>query len=611
MPANQLAAEKSPYLLQHADNPVAWQPWSAETLRKARQKNLPIFLSIGYATCHWCHVMAHESFEDPEVAGVINEHFIPIKVDREERPDLDHIYMLACQVLTGSGGWPLNVVLTPELKPFFAATYIPKSGSFPRTGLLELLPRISEVWNSKPGEVKSSGETILSHLRSVEKNVPGRVPGAELLEATRKELAKRYDASNGGFGKPPKFPMAHNLIFLLRHWRRTGSQDALDMAEHTLRSMRRGGVFDHLGFGFHRYSTDRSWLLPHFEKMLYDQAMLAHGYLEAFELTSDPFYADTAREIFTYVLRDLSGPDGGFCSGEDADSEGGEGVFYVWGDSELSALLSQEEAQAVREVYNVTPEGNFKDEATGRKTGANILHRTGSLQASAARLAVSEERLSELLDSAKRKLFAAREDRPRPLLDDKVLTDWNGLLIAALAKGGRLLGNQELTSTAEQAAAFLLSRLGTPESRLLHRYREGDTAIPGFLDDYAALAWGLLELFQTSGRQEHLERSRDLAEAMLAHFEDPHTGVLYLTPDDGDENLLFRPRDAMDGALPSGTSIAVQVLLQLAFPTGNSQWQDRAKGVIASFAGSLQEHPTAHTFLLAALEELFWRQPER
>ena len=388
--ANRLISEKSPYLLQHAENPVDWYPWGPEAFEKARREDKPIFLSIGYSTCHWCHVMAHESFEDPEVARLLNEVFVAIKVDREERPDIDGVYMTVCQMMTGSGGWPLTIVMTPDKRPFFAATYIPKETRFGRVGMLELIPRIREVWANRRQEALDSADRIATSLQEVASDAPGEEPDTSTLNLAYTQLSQRFDERYAGFGKAPKFPTPHNLLFLLRYWKRTGEERALEMVEKSLGAMRRGGVYDHVGFGFHRYSTDARWLVPHFEKMLYDQAMLAMAYTEAYQATGDEAYARTAHEIFAYVLRDMTAPEGGFYSAEDADSEGEEGKFYVWTSEEIRRVLSPEDADLAVRVFQVEETGNFSEETTGKMTGDNILHRTRSLKHLAADLGISE-----------------------------------------------------------------------------------------------------------------------------------------------------------------------------------------------------------------------------
>ena len=371
---NRLIREKSPYLLQHAYNPVDWYAWGDEAFEKARKEDKPIFLSIGYSTCHWCHVMEHESFEDTEVARLMNEAFVSIKVDREERPDLDHVYMTVCQMMTGAGGWPLNVILTPDRKPFFAGTYFPKESRFGRLGMMDLAPRIEELWRTQREQVLQSASKIMLALRQVPDSSPGQVPGKDVLDSAYQQLAERFDPVQGGFSQAPKFPTPHNMLFLLRYWKRTGETKALEMVEKTLQAMRLGGIYDHVGFGFHRYSTDAEWLVPHFEKMLYDQAMLAMAYTEAYQATGKSEYAKTAQEIFAYVLRDMTAPNGGFYSAEDADSEGVEGKFYVWNLEEIDRVLESGEADLVKRVFNAKPSGNFEEEATGRLTGSNILH---------------------------------------------------------------------------------------------------------------------------------------------------------------------------------------------------------------------------------------------
>ena len=417
---NRLINETSPYLRQHAYNPVDWYPWGPEAFEKAQRENKPIFLSIGYSTCHWCHVMAHESFEHPEVARLMNEAFVSIKVDREERPDIDNVYMSACQLMTGSGGWPLSIIMTPDKKPFFAATYIPREGRFGLIGMMELIPHIRELWATRRGEALSLSNEIATVLQRTSQNTPGEELDKATLDFTYEDLAKHFDKQHAGFGSAPKFPTPHNLLSLLRYWKRGSNKAALDMVEKTLQAMRRGGIYDHVGFGFHRYSTDSQWLVPHFEKMLYDQAMLAMAYTEAYQATGKEDYGRTAREIFTYVLRDMTAPEGGFCSAEDADSEGEEGKFYLWTREEVRQALGNEEADFIAKVFNIEKDGNFVEQATGRESGVNILHLRKALGELASDLNLSQQDLQAHLEVLRQQLFAYREKRVYPMKDDKV-----------------------------------------------------------------------------------------------------------------------------------------------------------------------------------------------
>ncbi|HNT72144.1 MAG TPA: thioredoxin domain-containing protein, partial [Methanothrix sp.] len=544
---NRLAFEKSPYLLEHANNPVDWHPWGEEAFSRAERENKPVFLSIGYSTCHWCHVMAAESFEDEEVARLLNDTFVPIKVDREERPDLDAVYMAVAQMMTGSGGWPLTVILTPDKKPFFAATYIPKESRFGRIGILDLIPRIRHLWKNERAMILASAEEMASVLRQPPEVADLRLDEAAIRSAYQ-SLVARFDASNGGFGGAPKFPSPTTFLFLLRHWRRTGDAGGVQMTEITLRAMRRGGIFDHVGYGFHRYSTDALWHLPHFEKMLYDQAMISLACLEAHQATGKAEYARIAREVFAYLLRDLAAPEGGFYSAEDADSEGEEGRFYLWTLEEVRAVLDPDEAELVARIFSLREEGNFREEATGRLTGKNVLAMKRPLGDHARELGVSESRLQERLEAARERLFAAREGRARPKKDDKVLADWNGLAIAALARGSQVLGDGGLKEAADRAAGFILDRMRDGRGRLLHRYRDGTAGILGNLDDYAFLIWGLLELYEAGFRPEHLEAARSLALEMVTRFRDGEGGGFFFTPEDGEE-LIVRRKDGHDGAL--------------------------------------------------------------
>jgi len=598
--ANRLIDEKSPYLLQHAYNPVDWHAWSEDTFALARDKDLPVFVSIGYATCHWCHVMERESFEDQEVAQALNRSFISIKVDREERPDIDQIYMNACQMISGRGGWPLTVVMTPDKRPFFAATYIPKHGRFGQAGLLDLLAEISRLWNHDRDRITSSARQVTDNLQRLHQNLPETTLDASTLQAAFKSLEQRYDPEYGGFGQAPKFPAPHNLLFLLRYWQRSGKHEALNMVDTTLKAMRQGGIFDHLGYGFHRYSTDRSWLVPHFEKMLYDQAMLIMALAETYEHTRDPLYAQVIEETAGYVFHDMTDVSGAFYSAEDADSEGVEGKFYVWTEQEIDKLLSPEEARLAKKVFGLTPEGNFKDEATGRRTGANILHLPLPLDQAAESLGIDPENLSSQLETVRSKLLTARNQRIRPLLDDKVLTDWNGLMIAALAQAGRILGNDEYTQAAKQSARFILESM-YQDGRLLHRYRDGQAAIPGMLDDYAFFIHGLIELHTATAERQYLESALDLTRTCLHHFWDPHNGGFYLTPDDG-EDLLTRPKEVTDGAIPSGNSVFLSNLLRLGQLTDNTELAQKANELITAFSGTVAEIPAGCTFFLCGLD---------
>ncbi len=602
---NRLIDEKSPYLLQHAHNPVDWRPWSDEAFEAAAREEKPIFLSIGYATCHWCHVMERESFEDGAVAGLLNESFIPIKVDREERPDVDSVYMTVAQMMTGHGGWPLTIVMTPNRDPFFAGTYFPRESRHGRIGMLDLLPRLAELWRDQRSEAINSAGQIATALWQ---NAHGEVAadgagelGQAALDEAYGQLLGSYDALQGGFGGAPKFPTPHNLRFLLRYWSRTGEDRALEMVERTLRSMRQGGVYDQLGYGFHRYSTDARWMLPHFEKMLYDQALLTMALVDTYRATGRAEYADTAAEVIEYVLRDLRDEGGAFHSAEDADSEGREGKFYVWTVDEVGELLNEEEARLVRSVFSFDRRGNFTEEASGRRTGENVLHVGRSRREVAEVLGLSEEDLRERLDAARQKLFADREERIRPLKDDKVLADWNGLMIAALGQSAAALRRPEYLEAAAEAVDFIQSTMVDPNGGLLHRYRDGEAAIPAFADDYAFLTWGLLELYEASFQPAYLAEAIRLNELMLERFWDDDRGGLYQTSA-GSGELPIRNREIYDGAIPSANSVAMINLLRLGRLTANPELEERAHAIEAAFAERVRRIPSAHTQLMIAVD---------
>ncbi|MFX0027981.1 MAG: thioredoxin domain-containing protein [Candidatus Hermodarchaeota archaeon] len=589
--SNRLANEKSPYLLQHANNPVDWYPWSEEAFLRAKQENKPVFLSIGYSTCHWCHVMAHESFEDDEVAILMNENFISIKVDREERPDIDKIYMTVCQMMTGSGGWPLTIIMTPEKKPFFAGTYFPKHTRFNRIGLVELIYRIKELWNNQRHELVNSADRIAFSLQNIDQEAPGAEFTKQTLIKTYKLLEKQFDETNGGFGNRPKFPTPHNLIFLLRFWRRTGEKKALEMVEKTLQEMRKGGIYDHIGFGFHRYSTDSYWLVPHFEKMLYDQALIAMAYIEAYQITHKEIYKNTAQEIFTYAIRDMLSPEGGFYSAEDADSEGEEGKFYVWSKSELASVLDSNDLEFIMKTYNVEDSGNYLEEATGKKTTKNILHLKNFIR--------NEDQ--KKAENIRIKLFEKRENRIHPHKDKKILTDWNGLMIAALAKGAITFGENSYLKIAESAINFIFSNFFDSNDRLLHRYKDGVTEIDGYLTDYSFLIWGLIELYEATFDVYYLECAIKLHTIQLMDFWDDNIGGFYFTAKNAEE-LLTRQKEIYDGAIPSGNSIAILNLLRLSYITGNSELEEKAFILNKVFSERIRSNPLAHTQFLVAID---------
>jgi len=598
---NRLIHESSPYLQQHAHNPVDWYPWGEEAFAKAVREGKPILLSIGYSTCHWCHVMAHESFEDPEVAKLINRVFVPIKVDREERPDIDQVYMTVAQIMTGSGGWPLNIMMMPDKRPFFAATYIPKQSRYGRMGLMELIPRVEQAWREQRQQISDSAGQITATLAQINdmSSTKGEI-GAEALDQAFEQLLQGYDGEHGGFGSSRKFPRPHNLRYLLRHWQRSGDARALAMVEHTLGAMRRGGIYDQVGFGFHRYATDPAWRLPHFEKMLYDEALISMAYIEAYLATGDRSYADTAREIFTYVLRAMTSPEGVFYSAEDADSEGEEGVFYLWTEAEIARLLDKDTARLFMQVYGIVPDGNYEEEATGEKTGRNILIQTASWTDLAKRLDMPEAQLRQSVAEANEMLLQARSLRQRPHRDDKVLTDWNGMMTAALAMGATALDEPRYLAAAEKAASFILKHMRSKDGRLLHRYRLGDAGIAATLDDYAFFVWGLLELYEAGFDAAMLQAALELNRVMLADFEDEKGGGLFLTADHA-ETLLVRPKEVGDGAAPSGNSVALLNLLRLARITGDAGLEEKAQSIIRGFADSVGASPGDYAHFMMGL----------
>ena len=601
MPPNKLIHEKSPYLLQHAHNPVDWHPWSQETFARAKAENKPVFLSIGYATCHWCHVMEKESFEDQEAAAHLNETFICIKVDREERPDIDAVYMAACQMLTGSGGWPLNLFITPDKKPFFAATYLPKRNRFGRAGLIELCQQVKNLWASEPDKVGDSAAGIAANLGKAFSFSSAGEPDQAVLDQAYDQIKRTYDAQMGGFEPAPKFPMPHRLLFLLRYHHQGDHPHALEMVEKTLTAMRLGGIWDHVGFGFHRYATDTHWLLPHFEKMLYDQALIAIAYLETYQITKNPFYAQTAEEIFAYVLRDMTSAQGAFYSAEDADSEGEEGKFYVWTAAEFRQIVNHDEIRMWERIFRLSPEGNFKDEASGQKTGSNILHLTAPLSTWADKHNMQADELKPMWEDIRSKLFRTREQRVHPLKDDKILTDWNGLMIAALALGARVLQRPDYAEAAGKATAFILSKMRDDSGKLYHRFREGELAIQAQASDYAFLIYGLISLYQTTFDLAHAEAAAALQKQMNAECWDADNGGFFSTAKGNDE-LPVRPKELYDGAIPSANSVSLFNLISLSRLAGNPTWAETAKAQIKAFSGTLQAQPAAFTFFLMSLD---------
>ena len=611
MRTNRLVDEKSPYLLQHARNPVDWYPWGEAAFEKARREEKPIFLSVGYSTCHWCHVMERESFESEEIAGLLNRHFVSVKVDREERPDVDRIYMTFVQAATGGGGWPMSVFLTPDLQPFFGGTYFPPDSRYGRPGFGAVLESIARAWGTDRERILESGSDIVEQLRKhTEVRPADGVPLDEsIAESGYSAFRRSFDPRHGGFGGAPKFPRPAVLNFLLRHHARRGEAEALEMALHTLRAMAGGGMNDQIGGGFHRYSVDERWFVPHFEKMLYDQAQLAVSYLEGYQLSGDESLAQVARDIFEYVLRDMTHPEGGFYSAEDADSplpenpaEKGEGAFFLWTYSEIAALLGEPLAEWFVWRYGVEAEGNVRNDPHEEFRGKNILFAARSVEQTADHFGVPAEEMRAALEEAKRRLLEEREKRPRPHLDDKILADWNGLMISAFAKGARVLGEPRYLSAAQRAADFVLRRMADPGGGLLRRYRDGEAAIPGFLDDYAFLAQAMLDLYEADFNLERIDTALRLTERMAAAFEDRELGGFFSTAA-GEPDLVLRVKDEYDGAEPSGNSIAIMNLLRLSGITGARRWRETAERALRAFAATLRGAPAAVPQMLAALED--------
>lgn len=583
--SNRLNMERSPYLLQHAENPVDWRPWGPEVFSEAKRLDRPVFLSIGYSTCHWCHVMARESFEDDTVAQAINAAFLPVKVDREERPDVDAVYMAACVMMNGSGGWPLTILLTPDQEPFWAGTYLP------RDQLLRLVGEAARIWRDDRAAVRSAGELLTGRLRREEAVRPG-LPRRETVGQAVGQFARSFDREWGGFGPPPKFPTPHNLIFLLRYADRTGDSSAEEMAQRTLEAMYRGGVFDHVGGGFSRYSTDRRWLVPHFEKMLYDNALLALAYTEAFQHSRRPLFGEVIRRTLDYALRELRDTRGGFCCGQDADSDGVEGRYYVLTPGELVPVLGRTDAEFFCRWYGITPKGNFEGASI-----PNLLHQTRF------------DREPEGIAALRGKVRLYRLRRTALHRDDKVLTAWNGLMLAALARAGLVLDEVRYVEAAERTAGFLTACLAGPNGRPLACWREGAAAHPGKLDDCAFYAWGLLELYGVTFAPAHLARAAELADVLLDFFFDWECGGFYPYASDG-EQLLTRTKEACDGALPSGNSVAALVLSRLARLTGERRWKRAADLQLEWLAGAVQDYPAGYSFGMLAFLEGLWPSVE-
>jgi uncharacterized protein len=590
---NRLATEQSPYLLQHKDNPVDWYPWGPEAFARARTERKPVFLSIGYSTCHWCHVMEHESFENERVAEILNREFVAIKVDREERPDVDDIYMTAVQTMTGTGGWPLSLFLTPEGKPFYGGTYFPPEDRWGRTGFLTVLSAVAEAWKSRPGEIESSAAQMLAHLVKSAGGLPGgqRV-GPAVLEKAARSLTSEFDAVEGGFGGAPKFPPAMRLELLIRWGQRTGEPSARAMTETTLEKMAAGGLYDQIGGGFHRYSVDAKWLVPHFEKMLYDNAMLARVYLLAARAYGREDFRRIARETLDYLLKEMTPEGGGFFAAQDADSGGHEGVFYVWNPEAVREAVGGEAAPIVCARFGVTARGNFEG-------GETVLSVARGVTELAAEFPRTEAEIAELLEESRRKMYAARRERVAPATDDKLLTDWTALGISAFALGARLCREPRYERAARDAAERIL-RNCRRDGELLHRERKGKADIPGFSSDYSFFVEGLLDLYEATLEPRYLREAVALQEELDRRFADPRGG--YYLSGQAHDGLILRPKELYDGATPSAGSVAASNLLRLASLTGERRYRERAEAIFAACSGYLTRAPLALPRLLCAID---------
>ncbi|MBN1305612.1 MAG: thioredoxin domain-containing protein [Anaerolineales bacterium] len=600
---NRLIDEQSPYLLQHAYDPVDWYPWGNEAFEKAQVENKPIFLSIGYSTCHWCHVMKEEVFNDPEVARMLNETFVNIIVDREERPDIDGLYSDISVSMNGTSGWPLNVMMTYDQKPFYITTYIPRESRFGRLGMLDLIPQLRTAWEEQQDDLLNIADQVAVKVNQISgTSRRGEfAPDEALFEKTYQEMEKQFDEQNGGFGNEPKFPVPHRLMFLLRYWHRSGNENALAMVESSLQAMHQGGIYDQLGYGFHRYTTDEAWQEPHFEKMLYDQALMAMVYTEAYQITGRPEYAQAAHEIFAYILRDMTAASGGFYSAEDADSEGKEGGFYLWTTAEIREILGEEDSGLFIAAYNLTETGNYPDPLTNQSAGDNALYLESPLSELAMEFHLTEEELTSRLDDARHQLFIARAARSQLHRDDKILTDWNGLMISAFAKAGQVYDDPDYTKAAQNAADIILQEMVEENEGLQHRYLAGESDLPANINDYAFFTWGLIDLYESTFEVRYLENALLLTDELLAHFWDDEEGAFYFTPTVGEE-LLARQKIIKDRDLPSGNSVAALNLLRLSRLTANPEYERKAYDIARSHAVKITGAPAEYSMLMSAID---------
>ena len=594
---NRLINETSPYLLQHAHNPVDWYPWGEEALAQSKQQDKPILLSIGYAACHWCHVMEHESFENEQIAAVMNEHYINIKVDREERPDLDEIYMNAVQMLTGQGGWPMTMFLTPDLKPFYGGTYFPPDSRYGRPGFPQVLRGVAEAYRERRDAVDQQADQVITNLNQLSAmEGDGRQLTVEMLDRAYQDYLSRFDHHDGGFGSAPKFPPSMGLSLLLRHWHRTGNANALNMVEVTLEKMARGGMYDQLGGGFHRYSVDERWLVPHFEKMLYDNALLSVAYLEAYQATGNAFYRQIATETLDYVLVEMYDAEkGGFYSTQDADSEGVEGKFFVWDLDEVERLLGEEKAKIFCEYYDITELGNFEHK--------NILHVQTPPDLVARKLSMDVKELEGILAEGRQKLFEVREGRIKPGLDDKILTSWNGLMIRSMAMGYQILGDQRYREAAVRSAHFVLSELSQDNGQLLRTHREGKSHLNAYLEDYSYLIAGLIDLYEATFAVEWLKEAERLNQIMIEQFWDDANGSFFFTSKDH-ETLIVRSKTGYDGATPSGVSMAIHSLLRLDKLLNRPDFRQKVETTLDVYYHQIERSPSGSAQMLCELDFL-------